>query len=143
MEEEEKTALRHYKWLTEEEKKEIPEKFFNKEREIVSQISKEHWITSDAFEKLITYSRNDKIMAKDLLVLDYITDANIKYAKDLSTKKRLNPAQVQSLDKVASSTMKRMAYINEQKRIIIEQLNNEWKDEKDQSKIESNIKVSF
>ena len=141
--ENEEKALRHYKGLTEEEKKNIPEEFFNKEQELIKTVAEQYGISEEAFQKLITYSRNDKIMAKDLLVLDLITDANFKYAKEISTKKRIKATEIQSLDKVASSTMKRMAYTNEQKRLLMEELQNEGKEEKEKVKKESNIKISF
>lgn len=143
MKEEENKELKHFKGLTENEKKEIPEKFFNEEQQLIKAVSEQYWISQDAFEKLITISRNDKIAAKDILVLDIITDANYRYAKDIATRKKPKASDIQSLDKVANSTMKRLAYTHEQKRILLEDLNAEKWEEKKTNKKESNIKISF
>lgn len=138
--------LRHIKSLTENEKKKIPEEFLNEEEKLCLAIKEKYKLTDDTFEQLVTLSRGDKQIAKDLLLLDMISDANLKYAKQFKSRKALKPVDITHLDKIASTTFKRLVFTTEKHEELKEKIKEETKaaeEGREVEKKEKNITFKF
>lgn len=101
--------LRHYKWITDAERIEIAKIHFWDEDIKKKQICEQYGISVEAYNKTIDAARTDKIVSRDNELLELVTFANVKFAKETSAKKRIPIKEMETLDKLANSAMKRLA----------------------------------
>ena len=101
--------LKHHKALSEKEKEEIALIHFWDEDVKTKEICEKYGMTVAAYKKVIDLARTDKIVARDNQLLELVTFSNIKFAQEVSAKKRIPVKEMEMLDKLANSAMKRIA----------------------------------
>ncbi len=122
--------VKNFRGLSEEKKKELAIEFFSDAKIKKNELCAKHNITAAALNRVIDAARADKIATRDTELLEIITGANIKFAESIVSKRLIPIKDIEALDKLGNSAVKRLALYEKSRQDALDRKEAEDKGEK-------------